>query len=65
MAEKPWKTSTVIYSVSKGKMIRIDLEIVIDWDKVKVKLARGALRNKSRSSGLLEGAIRGKIVGEE
>lgn len=62
MSTKPWKTTARVWDRKTQSLVTIEIAIEIDWQAVADKLAYGANRNKSGKSGLLGGAITGKIV---
>lgn len=48
-------------SMPQGGHVPAEIELSIDWDKIALILARKASRNKSRTSTMLSGAIKGKL----
>lgn len=59
---KPWTSRVEIYDPRAKAHVWVTVEVTVDWHKVALKLARNAVNSKHGKSGLLFGAIKGKIV---
>lgn len=60
---KPYRFGGVrVWSDKERAYVRVDIDATIDWDRVALKLATSALRNTTGKTGLLEGAIKAKVV---
>lgn len=62
MSKKPWKTEARVWDAQAGAYVTLRLEVTIDWNAIALDLGRRAVRNKSGRSGMLAGAVKGKII---